>query len=113
MRKIDIGAANDHLFLQRFGAGIEAEITRTADRAAKDRLGALAYVTAAVQARGQAKISRYSLELDGQRLEIDGLACMVAVAATLGISGVVISPDVRIDDGLLDVFVIRRADLAG
>jgi diacylglycerol kinase (ATP) len=110
-RQIDLGMANEHLFLLRFGAGLEAEITRTAGREMKDRLGLLAYPAATLQAWSQAKISTYRLELDGKVETIDGLACMVANAATLGIPGWNISPDVHIDDGWLDVFVIRRADL--
>jgi diacylglycerol kinase (ATP) len=113
VRSIDLGMANNQLFLLRFGVGLEAEITRVADRAQKDRMGALAYVSATVQAWNQANISRYRLRMDGERvIEIEGLACMVANAGTLGVPGLAISPQVRIDDGLLDVFVIRRADLA-
>jgi diacylglycerol kinase (ATP) len=111
IRRIDLGMANERLFLLRFGAGLEADITRTADREMKDRLGVLAYPTATIQAWSQASLSMYRLELDGEVVEIEGLACMVANAATLGIPGLNISPDVRIDDGLLDVFVLRRADM--
>lgn len=115
MRAIDIGVCgerSERLFLLRLGVGLEAEITRAADRGTKDLLGPLAYVAATVTAWNQAPVSRYRLELDGQVQEIDGLACMLANAGSLGIPGLTLSPRVSIDDGLLDVFVIRRADLA-
>jgi YegS/Rv2252/BmrU family lipid kinase len=111
-RPIDLGLAGERLFLLRLGVGLEAEIVRTADRSTKDRLGPLAYVTATLQALSQAPTAHYRLELDGRMEELDGLAVMVANAGALGISGITISPHVRIDDGLLDVFVIRRVDLA-
>jgi diacylglycerol kinase (ATP) len=111
-RLVDIGSENERLFLLRLGVGLEAEIVRTADRGFKDMLGPLAYIAAAIQAWSQAPVSRYHLELDGQVHEIDGLACMVANAGSLGIPGLSLSPTVKIDDGLLDVFVIRRADMA-
>jgi diacylglycerol kinase (ATP) len=111
-RWVDIGKANNHPFMLRMGVGLEADITRSADRDFKNRVGALAYLAATVQAWNQAKISHYQLEIDQKIIEIDGLACMVANAATLGVPGLSISSSVRIDDGLLDVFVIRRADLA-
>jgi len=38
---------------------------------------------------------------------------MIANAATLGLPGLMLSPNVSICDGLLDVFVIRKADLGG
>jgi diacylglycerol kinase (ATP) len=111
IRPIDLGVVDDHLFLLRLGVGLEAEITRTAGRELKDRLGSLAYVAATFQAWSQAPVIKFRLEIDGEIEEVDGLAVMVANAGTLGIPGVSLSPAVRIDDGLLDVFVIRRADL--
>jgi diacylglycerol kinase (ATP) len=110
-RPIDLGLAGERLFLLRLGVGLEAEIVRTADRSTKDRLGPLAYVAATFQALGQSPSAHYRLELDGRIEEMDGLAVMVANAGALGIPGITLSPQVRIDDGLLDVFVIRRADL--
>lgn len=111
-RSIDLGRVDGRLFALRMGVGLEADITRTADRELKDRMGLLAYAAATLQAWNQAAVSRYRLELDGGKVEVDGLACMIANAGNLGIPGVNISPKVRIDDGLLDVMVIRRADLA-
>jgi diacylglycerol kinase family enzyme len=111
MRRIDLGLAGDDLFLLRLGVGLEAEITHTADREMKDRLGSLAYVAATFQAWGSAPVSHYRLEMEEEAVEIDGLACMVANAASLGIPGLTLSQHVSVDDGLLDVFVIRKADL--
>jgi YegS/Rv2252/BmrU family lipid kinase len=111
-RPIDLGLAGERLFLLRLGVGLEAEIVRSADRSTKDRLGPLAYITATIQALTQAPTAHYRLELDGRMEELDGLAVMVANAGALGFSGITLSPHVQIDDGLLDVFVIRRVDLA-
>jgi diacylglycerol kinase (ATP) len=111
-REIDLGMLADRPFLLRLGVGLEAQITRTADREYKDRVGVLAYITATFQAIGQAPVSHYHIEMDGRVEEVDGLACMVANAGNLGIPGLSISPLVKLDDGLLDVFVLRRADIA-
>ena len=111
IRPIDLGMVNQHLFCLRLGVGLEADITRTADRSLKDRMGPFAYLSAAIQAWNNSPISMYQLEMDGKVEEIEGLACMVANAGTLGIPGLGLSSEVKIDDGLLDVFVIRRADL--
>lgn len=112
VREIDIAKVGDQPFLLRLGVGLEAQITRTADRDYKDRMGVLAYITATLQSIGQAPVSRYTIEMDGAVEEVEGLACMVANAGTLGVPGLSISPLVKIDDGLLDVFVLRRADFA-
>jgi diacylglycerol kinase (ATP) len=111
-RPIDLGVTNDRWFLLRLGVGLEAEVVRATDRSLKDRLGLLAYIAATVQAWTQMPTAHYHLELDGEPQEMDGLAVMIANAAALGIPGLTLSPQVRIDDGLLDVFVVRRPDLA-
>jgi len=110
-RAIDLGEVNGQVFVLRLGAGLEAQITRTADRELKDRIGMLAYVSATIQALGQAAVSHYQIEMDGKYMEMDGLACMIANAGSLGLFGLTVSPIVRIDDGLFDVVIIRRADL--
>jgi YegS/Rv2252/BmrU family lipid kinase len=112
IREIDVGMLSDHPFLLRLGVGLEAQITRTADREMKDKVGMLAYITATLQAFWQAPISKYTIEINGKVEEVEGLACMVANAGALGIPGLTISPYVQVDDGLLDVFVVRKADLA-
>jgi diacylglycerol kinase (ATP) len=112
IRLIDVGMVNERLFLLRLGVGLEATITRTADRDLKDRLGLFAYLSATLQALTQSPIAIYHLEIDGVVIEMEGAACMVANAATLGVPGIVISPQVQVDDGLLDVFIIRKTDLS-
>lgn len=111
VRTIDLGEVNGQVFVLRLGAGLEAEITRMADRDLKDRIGMLAYITATIQVLGQAAVSHYEIEMDGKYFELDGLACMIANAGSLGLPGLTFSPVVRIDDGLFDVIVIRKADL--
>lgn len=112
IRSIDLGEVNGQIFVLRLGAGLEAQITRMADRDLKDRIGMLAYVTATIQVLGQAAVSHYEIEMDGRFFELDGLACMIANAGSLGLPGLSFSPIVRIDDGLFDVIVIRSADLS-
>lgn len=113
IRPIDLGQAKnlEHYFIQRLGVGLEALVVQFADRTTKDRLGLLAYLSAVVQAWSLAPVSHYRLEVDGSPVLVDGLACMVANAGALGIAGIAISPEVAIDDGMLDVFIIQRADI--
>lgn len=112
-RPFDLGLAGNTIFLLRLGVGLEAEIVRKSDREAKDRLGMLAYGAAILQSWGNTPPAQYQLTLDGEKIEIEGLAVMVANAGALGVPGLSLPPHVRVDDGLLDVFVIRRTDLMG
>ncbi len=112
-RVFDMGYCEHHLFLLRLGVGLEAEIVRRSDREAKDRLGVLAYGAAILQTWGQTPTAHYQLTLDGEEVETDGLAVMIANAGALGVPGLALPAHVKVDDGLLDVFVIRRSDLQG
>lgn len=110
-RWVDMGQIGDRLFLGHVGIGLEANMHETADRSAKDRLGFLAYPVAALQSLREVPVSHYSLTLDGEKIEIDGLNCMVTNLGSIGMLGATLSNDISVSDGLLDVIVIRNADV--
>jgi diacylglycerol kinase family enzyme len=111
-RWVDMGQLGDTLFLGHVGVGLEAEMHQTADRSKKDQLGFMAYPVAALQALREQPASHYTLTLDGQQVEIDGLNCMVTNLGSIGVLGATLSKDISVSDGLLDVIVIRNTDLA-
>jgi diacylglycerol kinase (ATP) len=111
-RWMDMGTVGDRLFLGHVGIGLEANMHETADRTMKDQLGFLAYPIAALQALREPPLSHYTLTLDGQTVEMDGLNCMVTNLGSIGIMGASLSADISVSDGLLDVIVIRNADVA-
>lgn len=49
---------------------------------------------------------RYTLEIDGVRTETSAVLVAVANNTSLG-GGMLVTPDARLDDGLLDVFVVQ------
>ncbi len=51
------------------------------------------------------------LNLDGTRIEADGLACTIANSGHLGLPGLSHSPRVNMEDRLRDVIVIRKVDI--
>lgn len=111
LRSVDMGQANDQLFILRIGIGYEAEINELADREMKDRFGGLAYTLAGLKALKNPPIAKYRLTLDGEVEELEGLWCMIANSASLGIPNVGVAQGVDVGDGLLDVIVIRKRDL--
>ncbi|HSM24367.1 MAG TPA: hypothetical protein VK856_05840, partial [Anaerolineaceae bacterium] len=56
--------------------------------------------------------AHYNLVLDGKSVECTGLTCLIANAGHFGVPGLALDPKVKIDDGLLDVFVLQKMDLA-
>ena len=111
IRKIDMGKIKDVYFMLRAGMGFEAAMVRGADRELKDRVGLLAYALSGLQELTDPQIARYHLVLDGQNVETEGLACIVANSGNIGAAGMSLAPNIDISDGLLDVMVVTKADL--
>ncbi len=116
IKKIDMGCSDDPnlpAFTLRAGVGLEANMLEGTDRELKENYGIFAYIMGAIQALGGAKEAHYHLSLDGQDIECQGLTCLIANAGYFGVPGITLDPKVKVDDGLLDVFVIRQMDLLG
>jgi diacylglycerol kinase family enzyme len=119
IRTVDVGKVGDKIFLTRIGMGLEANVIEQTDRAQKDRMGWLAYALNALRELAEPKVSRYTITIDGQTIETEGLVCMVANSGILspnsGLPGkgvLTFAPTISVSDGLLDVIVIQRGNLA-
>jgi YegS/Rv2252/BmrU family lipid kinase len=112
IRRIDVGQIDNTCFVLRAGIGFEAAALEGATREAKERYGIFAYIISGLQALREPQIATYRLTLDGQLVECEGLACLIANTGNFGIPGLSLAANIDIADGLLDVFVIRKANLA-
>ncbi len=112
VRELDVGVVGDHVFLLRASAGFEAEMVARAPTEMKNRLGPLAYAFAAVQALRDRQLSHYRLRLDGREVETQGMTAIVANVGSMGQTGLTLSPTIRPDDGLLDLIIVRGADVS-
>ncbi len=77
----------------------------------KRRWRSLAYVRAAMAELGELRPRRVLLEIDGRRTEQDIRMLVIANGRFAG-GGIPFAPGGRVDDGWLDVVVIRAASLA-
>src|SRR5258706_1009216 len=111
VQKIDLGRVGNSYFMLSTGIGFAAALIGGADRKTKLRFGMLAYFVAAVRALRAQIHARYQLTLDGKQIETDGVTCMIINCGNLGLPGVKMAQAINVTDGLLDVVVIRRADL--
>jgi YegS/Rv2252/BmrU family lipid kinase len=111
-RLVDMGMVGDRPFLGHVAVGLEADMHQTADRTMKDRLGFLAYPIAALQSLIDRPVSRYTLILDEEKVEMDVLDCMVTNMGSTGVLGATLANNISVSDGLLDVILIRKADVA-
>ncbi len=77
----------------------------------KRRWGGLAYLRAAVAELGELRSRSVRLEIDGRRTEQELLMLVIANGRYAG-GGIPFAPGARVDDGWLDVVVIRTAPIA-
>jgi len=104
---IDIGQANEHWFLNAASVGFGAEVTATTPPELKRLLGQAAYtVMGAILARN---VHHYSgkLVLPDREITGSGPVAIVGNGRQAG-GGIQVAPRARIDDGLLDVLVVRQ-----
>lgn len=106
VRPIDLGMAGERYFLLMAGIGFDAAITAGVKTEEKRRLGALAYVLRGIEQALNIRGARARLILDGRTIK--GRVLMTVVGNTQLYGGLVkITHRASIDDGLLDVCVIR------
>lgn len=110
-RCLDLGRVGERYFSNRVSTGLLASMVIGAEREAKNRFGELAYAFKGLQAvLGEQQNSLYRVEVDGEMHESEGVASFIANTGNVSIPGVSFAPTVLLDDGLLDVLVIRRLD---
>jgi YegS/Rv2252/BmrU family lipid kinase len=108
LRPIDVGMVNDQYFLLRVGTGLVEEFSVAVNRDMKNKYGLLAYFMGAAKALTTAKPTHYTLTIDGEKHETDGVMCLITNgSATGGQSNVRIASEIQIDDGLLDVIITK------
>ena len=109
VRMVDMGQVRDQMFILRITTGLSAEMTKNTEREDKNRLGVLAYALSWLRAVPNTPASHYQLTLDGEQVEIEGVTCVIANSASLGLPGLTLAKTADISDGLLDVFVFRSS----
>jgi YegS/Rv2252/BmrU family lipid kinase len=99
-----------HYFTQ-IGAGIDALMIRDTPREHKRRFGRLAYLWTALLRLAGFQPRRFTVTLDGRPRRFRASQVVVANSGTLGQPPFRWGPDVRPDDGRVDVCVIRARNL--
>jgi lipid kinase YegS len=104
---IDIGKANDHWFINAASSGFGAEITATTSPELKRLLGPAAYTVMGAILAINLHHYKGSLILPDREITGSGLVAIVGNGRQTG-GGIQVAPRACIDDGLLDVLVVRQ-----
>lgn len=79
--------------------------------ALRGKFGWLAYAFAGLRTLKNPPRAMYRVEVDGQRHEVEGFACIVANSASTGVMGMKLSDRVDVSDGLFDVIIVESTNL--
>src|SRR6266545_2677595 len=106
VRKIDLGRAGDRYFLLMGGVGFDAAVTAEVRAHEKRRLGALAYLLRAFDLATRFRGTPARIIVDGKTVRSRVLNIVIGNSQLYG--GVVkITARASLDDGLLDVCIIK------
>jgi YegS/Rv2252/BmrU family lipid kinase len=105
-RQVDAGEVNGRLFVNLLGIGFDGHIATQFQRLAQGRRGALPYLTIGLRSVWSYRPSTYRLTIDGESSEARALLVAFANSCQYG-NNAVIAPRARIDDGLLEVVVVK------
>jgi lipid kinase YegS len=104
---VDVGKANDHWFINAASAGFGAEVTATTSPELKRLLGPAAYTVMGVILTTNVHRYHGRLALPGREITGSGTLAIVGNGRQTG-GGIQVTPRAFIDDGLLDVLVVRH-----
>ena len=104
---IDVGKANEHWFLNAASVGFGAAVTATTPPELKRLLGPAAYTVMGAILAMNVHHYRGRLTLPDREITGSGPVAIVGNGRQTG-GGVQVTPRARIDDGLLDVLVVRQ-----
>ena len=112
---VDVGTVNDRRFLNVASGGLGAEATSSTPRALKATIGPAAYALTALLMSLKGGPHNLRLTCNGETRDFEAAVVAVGNATRAG-GGVPLTPNARVDDGLLDLLIVpqhEHAEFAG
>ncbi len=110
VRALDLGEIAGKTFIGIASCGFDSEANRIANSTRIVR-GNVVYLYGALAALVRWKPAAFEVELDGERRAFTGYSVALANSKSYG-GGMMLAPDASMDDGLLDVVMIRHVSKA-
>lgn len=111
LKSIDAMKVKDRYYLTQVGIGIDSMMIRDTDRASKRRFGRVAYLWTAFTRLIGFEPQQFTIECDGQVVRSRASQVVVANSGILGQPPFRWGPDIAIDDGRIDVCIVRAHTL--
>jgi YegS/Rv2252/BmrU family lipid kinase len=103
--RIDTAQIHEQIYLCAAGVGFDAEVAWSFSR--QGFRGFFSYLYAAFKKYMVYKPQIYALAIDGKKRQVEAFLIVFANGSQFG-SGAVIAPEARIDDGYLDIVILKR-----
>ncbi|ROR65213.1 diacylglycerol/lipid kinase family protein [Agrococcus jenensis] len=107
------GTRSKHAFAVMVGFGLDAEMIDKTDEDLKKKVGWLAYVDAAGRVISSLDKVRVHVRLDGGRTVRSTVNTMLIGNCGTVTNGIIILPDAAVDDGMLDIALVRPRGVRG
>jgi len=107
------GSVDKHAFLVMAGAGLDAKIMSNTDPELKKKVGWLAYARALVAVLRDKSVLRLQYKLDAHRNRSERAQAIVIGNCGSLPANIMLLPDAVVDDGLLDVIVLKPESFRG
>ena len=104
---IDAIRVGDRFFVLNISVGISALTMRDTERQDKRRFGVVAYIWTGIGKLFGVQPHRFTVEVDGQTVQVHASEIAVANSGAMGDPSFRWGPYVRLDDGRLDVCIVR------
>ena len=107
IRKIDVFDINGDKCALRCGFGYDSDIICKTPQSLKNRFGYFAYFIAGIIFGFRLKNREYKMTIDGNKKEVDASCMIFANAANMYKNIVTLGNDAELDDGLMDIFMLK------
>lgn len=109
-RVVDAGKTEDSYFLNFWGIGLVTQTSSNIDENQKNRLGVLSYFISALKTINQARSFKFTLTVDGEKIEEEAVMVLVMNGQFIGTRQVPVS-SINLQDGKLDVLIVKNSNL--
>ena len=104
--KIDAMTVNDKLSVLRFGLGYDSDIICKTPQSIKNKFGYFSYFVAGILFALRLVPKKYTINYDENNIDVNATCIIVANAANMYQNLVSVGNRCKLDDGLLDVWVL-------
>ena len=106
-RMIDVAKLNEHIFINNAGIGLDAETLKISEKLRKYKIKRAGYKLAAAMEIMLFKPVHGYFIVDGVEFNQEFMIAVVCNGSYFG-GGMMISPDSKLDDGLLELIILKR-----